>query len=81
MSRKSDKEYWASRMQTRFRIKNIETGEMCEISASNHIEALVDLGWRKEHCIVVNLGKMQQLPRPNWYVRHTKILDKDGQNE
>ena len=81
MSRKSDSEFWASRMRTRFRIYNALTGERCEVSAGSYYEALANLGWRKDDCFGINLGKMQQLPKPNWYVRHAKISDKDVENE
>ncbi len=81
MSRKSDREFWASRMQTRWRIINLRNGELCEVSANRYYEALANLRWRKEDCIGVNLGKKKQLATPKWYELHDLRLRKDEENE
>ena len=70
MSRYSVKEFWASRMRNRFRIWNLDTGEMCEISANYYIEALAKLGWEKNETMISALGKKQLLSKPKWYVRN-----------
>ncbi len=81
MSRKSDKDYWSSRMQNRFRIWNLDTGERCEISANYYIEALAKLGWKKNETMILALGKKQQLAEPKWYVRNATQSRKDKENE
>ncbi|KKN02542.1 hypothetical protein LCGC14_1116720 [marine sediment metagenome] len=81
MSRKSDKEFWASRTQNRFRIWNLVTGERCEISANHYFEALAKLGWKKNETTILALGKKQLLSKPKWYVRNATQSRKDKENE
>ena len=81
MFRKSDKEFWAGRMQRRYHIHNLVTGEKCELSAGSYNEALANLKWERKHCIYVFTGIKQQLAEPKWYVRDATQSRKDKENE
>ena len=81
MSPESGKAFWASRMQNRFRIYNMVSEQRCMISALNKVEALANLGWGKDVCMIVSMGKMKQLPFVIWYVTPDKIHRKDIKNE
>ena len=81
MSPKSDTEFWASRMQRRYRIHNLDTGEKCEVSAGYIGEAIANLRWGEDRTVYVYLGRKQQLAKPLWYKRDITIEGKDPNND
>ena len=77
----SNDEFWATRMQRRYRIHNLFTGEKCEVSAGSVDQAIANLGWGEDETVLVYVGMKQQLTKPKWYVRDTTKSRKDPNND